>query len=183
MSFVSSFTDSQSNLIPAEWLRSARRGPVHFQDSPWIRKLNEALRYELAAVGIYRALISNRQDALAARIVDFADDHARVARRLATLIIARHGVPTDRPATVMAGLNKSALQICALLPHEISESFCKTRLSVVERYLCSLYARLASEAPESDRAVLDELGKKSADRHFTICAAGRTDRSLHRRYR
>lgn len=168
MSFGLSFADSQTTLIPSEWIRSAQRRPVHFNDSPWIKQLNEALRYELASVGIYRVLVGNQKNGLAARVLDFADEHSRATRKLATLVIAHHGIPADKPASIMAGLNKSILQFCALLPSELSEGFCKTRLSAVERHLCAMYARLASEAPETDRSILDELGSRAADRHFTL---------------
>ena len=135
-----------------------------FRNSPWIDALNEAIRCELAAVEIYCLLV--RSANFDAGIL--ADEHSHASRKLAVLVISRRGVPADRPAQVMVGLNKAILQICALMPAEINQRFSRTRLAGLEKHMCLMYATLASRAPEGDRETLDQLGTQAADRHLLL---------------
>jgi hypothetical protein len=161
MTIGMSFDANHSGLMPADWIRDKA---TTFRHSPWIDSLNEVLRYELAAVDIYRIMFASAQfDA-----TTIADEHAMATRKLAVLVIAHRGVPADRPAQVTAGLNKAILQICSLMPGEINQRFIRTRLAGLEKQLCLMYASLAARAPASDRETLDQLGTLAADHHLAL---------------
>jgi len=160
-----SFGANQAGLMPAEWVGETwsrdvwtRQKTTTFRNSPWIDALNEALRYELATVEIYRIMVGSATfDA-----TSIANGHAVATRKLAVLVIAHRGIPADRPAQVTAGLNKAILQICALIPGDINQHFVRTRLAVLEKHLCVTYASLAARAPASDHDTLDKLGTMAA---------------------
>ncbi len=156
-----SFGANEVNIMSSAW---TRENTSTFRNSPWTDALNEALRCELAAIEIYSLLI--RSSNFAAN--SFVDEHAHASRKLAVLVIARRGVPADRPATVMAGFNKTILQICSLMPDEINQRFSRSRLAGLEKHLCLMYAALASRAPAEDRETLDLLGTGAADRHLFL---------------
>lgn len=156
-----SFGANEVSILSSNW---TKENASTFHNSPWTDALNEAIRCELAAVEIYSLLI--RSGIFGAN--SFVDEHARASRKLAVLVIARRGVPADRPATVMAGFNKAILQICFLMPDEINERFSRSRLAGLEKHLCLMYAALASRAPAEDREILDLLGTGAADRHLFL---------------
>ena len=156
-----SFGANEVGLVSSTWTREKAST---FRNSPWIDALNEAIRRDLAAVEIYSLLIRSANfDANS-----FIDEHAQASRKLAVLVIARRGVPEDRPATAMAGLNKAILHICSLMPGEINQRFSRSRLAGLEKQLCLMYAALASNAPSEDRDTLDLLGTGAADRHLFL---------------
>lgn len=168
---MQSFGANQASLGPSAWSGETwtseiwtRQKTTTFRNSPWIDSLNEALRYELAAVDIYRIMVGSANfDA-----TSIANEHAVATRKLAVLVIAHRGIPADRPAQVTAGLNKAILQICALIPGDINQRFVRTRLSALEKHLCLMYASLASRAPASDRDTLDQLGTMAAGHQLEL---------------
>lgn len=156
-----SFGANEVNIMSRSW---TGENPSTFRSSPWTDALNAAIRCELAAVDIYSLLIRSANF----EANSFVDEHAHASRKLAVLVIARRGVPADRPAAVMAGFNKAILQVCSLMPDEINERFSRSRLAGLEKQLCLMYAALASNAPAEDRQTLDELGTGAADRHLFL---------------
>ena len=161
IAFMMSFGANEVNIMSSAW---TRENTSTFRDSPWTDALNAAIRCELAAVDIYSLLIRSANF----EANSFVDEHAHASRKLAVLVIARRGVPADRPAAVMAGFNKAILQVCSLMPDEINERFSRSRLAGLEKQLCLMYAALASNAPTEDRQTLDQLGTGAADRHLFL---------------
>lgn len=155
----------QAGFMPREWSKSRA---TTFRSSPWIDRLNELLREELAATEIYRALTGSSGNPKLSFAAGFTDEHFQASRQIAMLIIAQRGVPADKPATVMAGFNKAMLQICSLMPGEINHRFSCTRLAAVEKYFCVTYASLAATAPASEVDMLDQLGTRAAERALIL---------------
>ncbi len=155
----------QTGFLPREWSKSRS---TTFRSSPWINRLNEILREELAATEIYRVLTSFRADHKLAFAASFTDEHFQASRQIAMMIIAQRGVPADKPATVMAGFNKTMLQLCSLMPGDINSRFSCTRLSAVEKHFCLTYASLAAAGPASEADVLDQLGTRAAERALML---------------
>lgn len=155
----------QSGLIAQSWNQAK---PTTFRSSPWIDRLNDLLREELAATDIYRTLTGPGGNDHMSFAAGFTDEHFQAARKLAMLVIAQRGIPADRPAPVMAGFNKAMLQICSLMPGEINHRFSCTRLAALEKYFCTAYATLAANAPAGDIPVFDELGTRAADRSLLL---------------
>ena len=155
----------QSGFLAKGWNQAT---PTTFRSSPWIDRLNELLREELAATDIYRTLTGPGGNHLMSFAAGFTDEHFQAARQLAMLVISQRGIPADRPATVMAGFNKAMLQICSLMPGEINHRFSCTRLAALEKYFCTAYATLAATAPAGDVAVFDQLGTRAADRSLIL---------------
>ncbi|MEY4630177.1 MAG: hypothetical protein RIQ81_297 [Pseudomonadota bacterium] len=155
----------QTGFLAKNWNQAT---PTTFRSSPWIDRLNELLREELAATEIYRTLTGPGSNSLMSFASGFTDEHFQAARQLAMLVIAQRGVPADRPATVMAGFNKAMLQICALMPGDINHRFSCTRLAALEKYFCTTYAAMAANAPAADVVIFDQLGTRAADRSLLL---------------
>jgi hypothetical protein len=127
-----------------------------FRSNAYIHRLNRALQAEMRAVSAYRSL-----DARGAPVSgDFLDEaetgHQENGKALVRLIIANRGIPEDR-SVLSLGLTRTFIQLCALVPSELSRRATQGTLRQLEKGLAGGYRKLLQAAPPRDAHVLEEL--------------------------
>src|SRR5262249_32611129 len=118
-----------------------------FRHNAYIHRLNRTLQAEMRAVSAYRSASSK---SASARLLDDAETgHQESGKTLVRLIIANRGIPEDRSALSL-GLTRTFIQLCTLVPTELSRRVTLGTLKQLEKNLIASYRKLLEAAPGRD---------------------------------